>query len=91
MGPLGIILVPFTFVPILATIFAIALVFLIPTFRGKRVPMKKRGMALGITTAYIINFVMNFILNMRSDPLWFVDSFLGWPFYMIWLDNLFGF
>ena len=91
MGPLGIILVPFTFVPILATMLTIALAFLIPIFRSSRVPMRKQGMAFGIIMAYLINFVMNFILNMRSDPLWFVDSFLGWPFYMIWLDNLFGF
>jgi hypothetical protein len=91
MGPGGIILVLFTFVPTLATMLAIVIAFLIPIFRARRVPMRKNGMALGITTAYIINFVMNFILNMHSDPLWFVGSFLGWPFYMLWLDNLFGF
>jgi hypothetical protein len=91
MGPLGIILVPFTFVPILATMLAIFLAFLIPIFRSRRVPMIKQGMVLGITTAYIINFVMNFILNMRSDPLAIVGSILGWPFYMIWLDNFIGF
>ena len=91
MGPLGIILVPFTFVPILATILAIGLVFLIPIFRARRVSMRKKGIAFGITTAYVINFAMNFILNMDSDPLAIVGSILGWPFYMIWLDNLFGF
>lgn len=87
MGPLGIILVPFTFVPILATILA----FLIPVFRARRTPLRKQGMALGILVAYVINIVMNFIFNMRSDPLWFVGSFLGWPFYMSWLEHLFGF
>lgn len=91
MGPGGIILVPCTFVPILATILAIVLAFLIPIFRARRVPMKIKGIAFGIITAYVINFVINFILNMSSDPLAIVGSILGWPFYMIWLDNLFGF
>jgi hypothetical protein len=91
MGPRGIILVPCTLVPILGTILAIVLAFLIPIFRARRVPIRKKGIAIGIITAYVINFVMNFILNMRSDPLAIVGSILGWPFYMIWLDNLFGF
>ena len=91
MGPGGIILVPCTLVPILATILAIVLAFLIPIFRARRVPARKNGFAFGIITAYVINFAMNFILNMRSDPLAIVESILGWPFYMIWLDNLFGF
>ena len=90
MGPAGIIVVPCTFVPILATILAIVLAFLIPIVRARRVPMRKKGMAFGIITAYVINFVLNFILNMRSDPLAIVGSVLGWPFYMIWLDTLFG-
>ena len=91
MGPGGIILVPFTFVPVLATILVIVLAFLIPIFRARQVPVRKKGIAFGIIAAYVINFVMNFILNMSSDPLAIVGSILGWPFYMIWLDNFFGF
>ena len=91
MGPLGIILVPFTFVPILATILAVVLAFLIPRFRAKKVPLRIKGMAIGMVAAYAFNFVINSILNMRSDPLAIVGSILGWPFYMIWLDKLFGF
>lgn len=91
MGPLGIILVPFTFVPVLATILAIVLAFLIPRFRARQVPVRIKGMAIGMITAYVLNFVMNFILNMSSDPLAIVGSILGWPFYLIWLGNLFEF
>jgi hypothetical protein len=91
MGPAAIILVPFTFVPILATILAVVLAFLIPKFRARRAPLRKKGITSGIITAYVINFVLNLILNMASDPLAIVGSILGWPFYMIWLENLFGF
>jgi hypothetical protein len=91
MGPEAIILVPFTFVPILATILAVVLAFLIPKYRARREPLRKKGMTSGIIAAYVINFVINLILNMGSDPLAIVGSILGWPFYMIWLENLFGF
>lgn len=91
MGPSGIILVPCTFVPIVATILAVVLAFLIPKYRAMREPLRKKGVTSGIITAYVINFVLNIILNMRSDPLAIVGSILGWPFYMNWLENLFGF
>jgi len=51
MGPSGIILVPCTFVPILATMFAIFLAFLKPIFRARRVLTGKNGMAFGIIAA----------------------------------------
>jgi hypothetical protein len=91
MGPSGIIFVPCTLVPLLVTMLAIFLAFLLPIFRSGRVIIRKKGVPLGIITAYVINSVMNLILNIRTDPLAIVGSILGWPFYMVWLDNLFGF
>jgi hypothetical protein len=88
MGPGAIILVPLTVVPILATILAVVLAFLIPVFRAKRVPVSNKGIAFGIITAYVINFVVNLILFKSSDILAIVGSILGWPFYMNWLGDL---
>lgn len=89
MGPSGIILVPFSFIPILFTLLAILLAFRKSLFRKGQVPQRNKGMAFGIITAYSINFIMNLILNMRSDPLAIVGSILGWPFYLTYLENLF--
>jgi len=91
MGPSGIIFVPCTLVPLLVMMLAIFLAFLLPIFRSGRVIIREKGVALGIITAYVINFVMNLILNIPTDPLAIVGSILGWPFYLVWLDNLFGF